>query len=295
MRNIVIAEGNSKISMQTLIFSSVVNIILNPIFVIVLHMGVKGSAIATVIAQSLGAIWLFIYFIRGKSTFSLQHFSFNIKQHLTSEILYFGFPTFVLMAAGSSVSVAVNWMLNIHGGSLAIAAYGITNRILGFAIMPINGFTQVMPPIVGYNYGAKNISRVRSTVKLSFIIATLMAIISWVIVELFASYFVRIFTSDTLLIQSSSNAIRIILLCAPTIGIQIVCSGLYQSLGKIKISLLISIMRQLVCLIPLLFILPSFWGVNGVWYAFPIADLVAFLTNIIIFSKTSKSFLENMN
>ncbi|WP_439443243.1 MATE family efflux transporter [Listeria aquatica] len=286
MNNIVRSEGNAKTAMLTMIISAVINMILNPIFIMGLHMGVRGSALATLIAQAIGAAWLLFYFLSGKSTLSLKGFSLRMDMKIGLRIVAIGFPSFIMMASGSVVTIAVNWMLQIYGGTMAIAAFGVANRIASFAIMPINGVTQGMQPIVGFNYGSKQFRRVSHSVKLGMLVATILSLIAFAVAEIFPAELARIFSSDPVLIAESEEALRIMLLAAPTIGFQIVCGGLYQALGKARISFIISLMRQIICLVPLLLILPNFFGLSGVWYAFPIADLLAFSVCAIILATT---------
>ncbi|AQY52215.1 multidrug transporter MatE [Listeria weihenstephanensis] len=293
MNNIVRSEGNAKIAMLTMIISAVLNMILNPIFIMGLDMGIRGSAFATLIAQAVGAIWLLLYFLSGKSSLTLKGIRFHIDWKLSGSIVAIGFPSFIMMSAGSIVSISVNWMLNIHGGTMAIAAYGVANRIASFMIMPINGVTQGMQPIVGFNYGSREYKRVVKAVKLSIVAATAMSLIAFAVVELFPDLLVSVFTTDQQLLRDGAHAVQIVLLAAPTIGFQIVCGGLYQALGRARISFVISLMRQIICLIPLLLILPNFWGLDGVWYAFPLADVAAFTVCLIIMLRTWRGLFKN--
>ncbi|EUJ28856.1 MATE efflux family protein [Listeria floridensis FSL S10-1187] len=193
MNNIVRSEGNAKTAMLTMIISAVLNMILNPIFIMGFGLGVRGSALATLIAQAVGAAWLLIYFLSGKSTLSLQGFKLQIDRKMSLRIMAIGFPSFIMMASGSVVTIAVNWMLQIYGGTLAIAAFGIANRIASFAIMPINGVTQGMQPIVGFNYGSKQFERVIRSIKLGMLVATILSLVAFAIVEIFPGELARIF------------------------------------------------------------------------------------------------------
>ncbi|WP_163651758.1 MATE family efflux transporter [Listeria sp. PSOL-1] len=291
MNNIVRSEGNARTAMLTMIISAVLNMLLNPLFIMGFHMGVRGSALATVISQAVGAAWLLIYFLSGKSSLSLSGFKFQMDWSMIMRIVAIGFPSFIMMSAGSIVTIAVNWMLQVYGGTLAIAVYGIANRIVTFAIMPINGVTQGMQPVVGFNYGSKNLDRVSKAVKLSMLVATAMSLVAWGMVEIFPMQLVRIFSNEPQIISEGATAVRLILLAAPTIGFQIVCGGLYQALGQARISFIISLMRQIICLVPLLLILPNFIGLHGVWYAFPLADLIAFTVCLVILLTTSKRII----
>ncbi|TDL33037.1 MATE family efflux transporter [Jeotgalibacillus sp. S-D1] len=278
--NIVRSEGNAKIAMLTMIISAGLNIVLDPIFIFVLDMGIGGAAIATVISQAVGAVWIFLYFWTGKSSLTFRWIGFFPKPKVVKEIIAIGSATFVRQVAGSFMFIAVNWMLVIHGGETSVAIYGIINRIMMFAIMPMFGIVQGMQPIIGYNFGAKLYHRVSDTLKLGIMISTGIAVFVWGATMLFPTAMMSVFSTDSTVIEDGGEAIRWIFLVTPIIGFQMVTGGLYQALGKAKISFILSMARQLIFLIPLVLILPGFYGVMGVWIAFPIADILAFLLSL---------------
>ncbi|WLR42456.1 MATE family efflux transporter [Bacillus carboniphilus] len=286
--NVVRAEGNAKMAMSTMLVSSVINIILDPIFIFGLDMGISGAATATIISQACAAIWIFTYFMSGKSSVSFTWIGFMPKLSIVKEIVAIGSSTFVRQIAASVSIVAINWMVLLYGSETQIAIYGIINRILMFGLMPMFGIVQGMQPIVGYNYGAKQYSRVGHAAKLSFMVATTMSIVIWIIALTFAEPLISIFTTDQQVINQGAETLRLMFLLAPVIGFQMVSGGLYQALGKAKISFVLSIARQLLFLIPIVLVLPHFIGVIGVWLAFPISDFFAFLLSLFIITKDRK-------
>ncbi|MDZ5711117.1 MATE family efflux transporter [Jeotgalibacillus haloalkalitolerans] len=280
MNNVVRSEGNAKMAMLTMVISAGLNIVLDPIFIFTLDMGMAGAAIATVISQAVGAIWLYLYFRAGKSSLEFRWIGLLPDWRVVREITQIGSATFVRQTAGSLMFIAVNWMLVIYGGESAVAIFGIINRIMMFAIMPMFGIVQGMQPIIGFNYGAKLHHRVSETLKLGIGVSTVMAIFVWVVTMLFPGAMMSVFSTDPEVISGGEEAMRFIFLIVPIIGFQMVTGGLYQALGKAKISFILSMARQLIFLIPLVLILPSFLGLTGVWLAFPIADGLAFLLSL---------------
>jgi len=292
--NVVRSEGNAKIAMLTMVMSAVINMILNPIFIFGLDMGIKGSATATVIAQFIAATWLLKYFIGGKSSLTLKWIGFIPDFKVVKEIILIGLPSFIMMSSSSLMVVSVNWMLLTFGGEIHIAVFGIINRIMAFAYMPIVGIVQGMQPIIGYNYGAKLQGRVTQTVKLGLVVSTVIASIVWVVTMGIPELLINIFSNDDSVLANGTNALRLIFLLAPIIGFQIVTGGLYQALGKAKTSLMLSMSRQLLFLIPIVLTLPHLYGLEGVWMSFPIADVLAFLFALIILLKDRKMLFSNL-
>ncbi|MFB1081980.1 MATE family efflux transporter [Jeotgalibacillus sp. JSM ZJ347] len=292
MNNVVRSEGNAKMAMLTMVISAGLNIVLDPIFIFTLDMGMAGAAIATVISQAVGAIWLYLYFRAGKSSLEFRWIGLLPDWRVVREITQIGSATFVRQTAGSLMFIAVNWMLVIYGGESAVAIFGIINRIMMFAIMPMFGIVQGMQPIIGFNYGAKLHHRVSETLKLGIGISTVMAIIVWAVTMTFPGAMMSVFSTDPAVISGGEEAMRFIFLIVPIIGFQMVTGGLYQALGKAKISFILSMARQLIFLIPLVLILPTFLGLTGVWLAFPIADGLAFLLSLFFVWRNRKNLFQ---
>ncbi|MEB1807289.1 MAG: MATE family efflux transporter [Bacillaceae bacterium] len=289
--SIIRSEGNARFAMMAMIIPSVLNIILDAVFIFGLNMGVRGAAYATVISQVVTSVMVIQYFVSGKSTLSLTIADFKLKFALVKEITLVGLPAFVQQAAGSVMMIAINAMLIRFGGEFYVGVFGIIQRIIMMSFMPMAGIMQGMQPIVGYNYGAKNFSRLRETVMLSLKVTTVMSVAVFFIVMLFPSYLMSIFTSDPAVIEAGADSMRVMFAAVFLIGIQIISSGLYQALGKAKLALILSLSRQFLFLIPLVLILPHFMGTTGVWLAFPIADFFSFLLAGYLLYRHRETFL----
>ncbi|MGM8215628.1 MATE family efflux transporter [Bacillaceae bacterium W0354] len=274
--NIVRSEGNAKFAMVTMIVPAVINIILDPIFIFGLDMGVRGAAIATIISQVVVTLMIFQYYMSGKSSLSLSLENLKFEGQIVKEVIAVGTPAFAQQAAGSIMMIAINSMLIKYGSEFYVGIYGIIQRIVMFTAIPIIGIMQGMMPVVGYNYGAKLYERMREAIWFTIKIVTICSTAVTLVLVLLPGPFLRIFTSNPEVIQEGSNALRILFMAFFVVGVAIVAGGLYQALGKPKQALILSLSRQLLILIPLVLILPRFWGVNGVWLAFPISDILAF-------------------
>ncbi|BBE30709.1 MATE family efflux transporter [Tepiditoga spiralis] len=291
--NIVRAEGNAKTAMYTMLISAGLNIILDPIFIFILHLGIKGAAIATVLSQATTALYLIYYFLSGKSSIKLHFKNFKLKSGIITEIMAIGSSAFVRQSAGSLLTIILNNILMVYGGVLYVAVYGLTNRLLMFVLMPLFGIAQGFQPIAGFNYGAKNYSRVKDVTKASIITTTILSSIGFFILILFPKQLLSVFTTDTNLILTASNVLKIIILFLPLIGIQIIGATMFQAIGKAFSSLILAMSRQIIFLIPLIYIMPIFFGINGVWISFPISDFLATLLTSILFYFQMKKFNTN--
>ena len=295
--NIIRSEGNAKIAMNTMLISAGMNIILDPIFIFDvipiinlpgLNMGTRGAALATVIAQVTTVIYLVFYFLQGKSIvkFRIKHLKLEIK--LAIEIMTIGIASFTRSIAGSLLAIIINNSLAIYSGSLAIAVYGVIHKVIMFTLMPMLGIVQGLQPIIGYNFGANQPDRVKEALKVGIKIATAISTIGFVFVMFFTDTMISIFNNDPELIKMGTHALRIITLTLPVVGFQVVGSGYFQAIGKAAPALILSMSRQLLILIPLILILPKFFGLEGVWAAFPLADLLAVLLTFFVLMKDIK-------
>ncbi|MDO9534167.1 MAG: MATE family efflux transporter [Bacillota bacterium] len=289
MGNIVRSEGSAKTAMAAMLISSCLNIILTPIFIFRFGMGIKGAAIATVLSQVAGALYILVYFASGKSTLSFKISNLRPRIPLIKEVLAIGASAFVRFSSLSIMLVVANNMLLIYGGDLSVAVFGIIHKVLMFSIMPMNGVVQGLLPIVGFNYGAKQPKRISESILLGMKAATLIAVIAFLMIMLFPKQIMLIFTNDAAAIESGQFALRIIFIISFTIGVSMVTSGVFQALGNARAALLLSLSRQVLFLIPLLLILPPIFKLTGVWIAFPLADLLSFLLSLW-YIKQYKSF-----
>ncbi|OIJ12559.1 MATE family efflux transporter [Anaerobacillus alkalilacustris] len=289
--SIVRSEGNAKFAMNLMIISSVLNIILDAIFILGFGMGIRGAAYATLVSQAVIAIITLQYFLSGKSSLSIMVTTLKPKFIIMKEVLSVGLPAFMQQAAGSIMMISINAMLIRFGTEFHVGLFGIIQRISMLMLMPLLGIMQGMQPIIGYNFGANNFSRLKQTVLLGLKVATLLATAIFLIMMIFPKLFITIFSSDPTVIDSGTEAIRILFAASFFIGVPIVCGGIFQALGKVKEALILSMSRQFLFLIPLVLILPHFIGVNGVWMAFPISDALAFFLSGFLLYRNRKLIL----
>lgn len=291
--NLIRAEGNAKVAMATMLIGAILNIILDPIFIFVFKMGVKGAALATVISKFVSFLYILIYLYSSKSSLKVKLHHLKPKMHIVIEILAVGSASFFRQVTGSVVAIVVNNSLKFFGGDIALIIVGILHRVTMFVFMPLFGVVQGMQPIVGFNYGAKNLARVKETIKLSLIITTAIATFGWLIIELFPFTVIGMFTREPEIIDKGSTIMRIVISVIPVIGIQIVGSALFQSLGKAVPSLILALLRQVLLFIPLVIILPRILGLGllGIWIAYPAADILSVVLTIIFL----KGELKKMN
>lgn len=280
LNNIVRSEGNAKVAMGTMLISAIMNAVLDPIFIFGFHMGLKGAAIATTISQGFILVYLTLYFLSSKSTLKLKWHHFVLKTSLVFEILTVGSGAFARQAAGGVMAVIINRQLGVYGGDVEIAAFGIVFRVLSFIMMPIFGISQGFMPIVGFNYGAKQMIRVKRAIRLAIYSATVISVVGFCALFLFPLVFIRMFTTQADLIERAATALRIMILATPMIGIQVIGASMFQALGKALHSLFLSLSRQVLFFIPLLWILPHFFHLTGIWIAFPVADVLAVLVTV---------------
>ena len=275
MNNFIRAEGNPKIAMYTMILGAVLNTILNPIFIFGMHLGVAGSALATVMSQFVTSVWVMYYFLGNRAMLKLRLRNFKLEWMLVKAILAIGLSPFSMQIVGSFVTVFLNKSLAIYGGDVSIAAMGIITSIAMLIFMPIFGIGQGSQPILGYNYGARNYDRVKQTLKLTVIGATGVMSLGFLMVEFFPIALMSLFSTDPELIRIGANGMRIYLVMLPIIGFQVTVVGYFQATGKPRKSLFLSLARQLIFLVPMIWILPRFFGLKGVWLASPVADFAS--------------------
>ena len=273
--NVIRAQGRPKVAMLVMVIPAIINIILDPIFIIGFNMGLSGAALATTISYVLSALYALRFFLKGDSEvrFIFRYFKLNLK--IVREIFSIGSITLARQSSISLLIVVLNHTLFNYAGELGISVYGIVNRVMMFSLFPIIGIVQGFLPIAGYNYGAKNAPRVRESINTSIKYALFFSIAILTIMLTFSNEVVSAFTSDNDLIQESSRALVFIFLMSPLIAVQMVGSGYFQAIGKALPALLLTLTKQGFFLIPLVLILPKFWGLDGIWYAFPIADILS--------------------
>lgn len=297
LNSFISAQGFSKISMLTVIIGAVTNIILDPILIFGFDMGVKGAAVATVLSQALSAVWA-MWFLSGKNTIlKLKKENLKIDMHILAPCIALGIAPFVMQATESILVLCFNSSLLKYGGDLAVGAMTILSSIMQFAMLPLQGLTQGGQPIISYNYGANNASRVKEAFKLQTISCFTYSSILWALVMLVPSVFVSIFTSDPQLMEITKWALRIYMAGVLLMGIQVSCQQSFIAFGNSKKSAFLAIFRKIIVLIPLIYILPLFIEdqVFAVFLAEPIADTIAVLTTTIMFYFEFKNMMKKMN
>jgi len=282
MNNIIRAQGFPNIAMWTQIIGALFNILLDYIFLMVLNWGVKGAALATNISTFISMSWVLYFYFSKKSILKFRLKNFILNSKTVGIILAIGAPTLVTQVSGSVVTLLLNHILLRYGGSNAIATMSIINGIESFLFVPIIGLTIGLRSIIGFNYGALEFKRVRDSVKIGASVAIGIGLINVAIIQIFAGNLVKIFVPNNPdVILMGVPALRLYTMFVGFIGCEIITSTFFQSIGKPTISLILSLNRQLVLLLPLAFILPSFIGLKGIWLSGAFSDLggsiVAFL------------------
>ena len=291
MNPFITTQGFAKISMLTTVIGAMINIILDPVFIFVLGMGVKGAALATIISQAVGAVWI-LKFLTGKQTLLLlKKENMKLNPAIFKPCLGLGISTFVMLSTESLLSISFTSSLARYGGDLAVGAMTIITSVCQLVTMPLQGFCQGGQPIISFNYGAGNADRVKKTFRLMFAICLGYATLFWGASLLFPKAFAGIFTSDSALVEYASRALKIYMAGIFAFGCQISCQQSFMALGQAKISLFLACLRKIILLIPLIFLLPMFFEnkVFAVFLAEPVSDiLAAAVTAFAFFSQFQK-------
>ena len=289
LNSTVRADGNPKMASFTMIVGCVTNVILDYVFVFVFNMGIKGAALATVISQALTFFIILYYYTKGKSNLKLRSQNLKLKKSLILMTFAIGIAPFATQIANSLVQVVANNALKTYGNDLAIGAMTIIGSLNMVFMMPIFGINQGCQPIIGFNYGARKFERAKKTFIYATIAATIICTIGGILIQLFPQIAISIFNNDAELTGLAVKGLRIYLLMMPIVGINIVATSYYQSVGKAKMSMFVSLLRQVILLIPFTLILPKFIGLDGVWAACACADLLSVVITIILIAKEFKS------
>ncbi len=284
LNNLMRATGYPRKAMVSALLSVVVNIILAPIFIFVLDWGIRGAALATVAGQTVAFAWVMIHFLSKKSSIHFVRRNRWFTWSIARRIYAIGLSPFLMNVCACVVVIFINRaLLDVGGeyGNLCIGAYGIINRTTMFFVMIVFGVTQGMQPILGYNIGAGNFSRVKNTLRKGIWIGVAITFAGWLVSEAFPDTVSRLFTTDENLIAISRDGFRIYFLAYPFVGCQIVIQNFFQSVGRPSLSIFLALTRQLVLLIPFLIFFPKIWGIDGVWGSIASADFLSFITAAI--------------
>jgi putative MATE family efflux protein len=290
--NVIRAEGKPQFAMLVMMIPAVSNIILDTLFIVILGWGIKGAAWATTISYILSAIYALYFFLSGRTEIRLSSKDFKINIPLSWEVLSLGGVTLTRQGTVSLLILVVNQTLYSYGGELQIAVHGIISRMLMFCLFPVMGIVQGFIPIAGYNYGAKKFSRVSDIIDTAIKYASIVSAIVFLTIMVGANPMVSVFSNEKELIETASSALRIVFFVTPLIAIQLIGSAYFQAAGKVIPALILTLTKQGLFLIPLVLIMPNFFGLNGIWYSFPIADLLSTLVTWLFLKKEIKLKLQ---
>lgn len=288
MNAILRAAGKPQHAMYATIFTVVMNVVLAPVFIWGMGLGIQGAALATILAQVMALAWQLKLFSNKSEILHFRPGIYKMKKDIVRNIISIGISPFSMNVCACIVVIFINTGLAHYGGDLAVGAYGIANRIAFIFVMITIGINQGMLPIAGYNYGAQKFDRLMRVLKYAMIAGTAITTTGFLIVNIIPYQCARLFTTDPELIRMSMRAMRINMLAFPLVGGQMVITNFFQSIGKAKISIFLSLSRQLLFLVPLLTVMPRFMGLDGVWFALPISDATACAVAVTIITRYIK-------
>ncbi len=291
--NLLKGMGYAKRAFVNFVISIIINAILNPVFIFVLHMGVVGSALATVIGNILCTVLAIQFLCSEKSLAQMKIQNMKLNRSFAKEIMTIGIPACIMQLALSFVSLTFNHVAVSYGGNTSVAAYGIIYSVIMLVYMPIMGLGQGIQPIFGYNYSAGNYDRVKQTLKYAMIYATIFCIISFGMIELLSNQIAALFggSGSLELITTASQGMRLFCIMLPVVGIQMIGANYFQYIGKVRQSVFLIALRQLILLIPLVILLPMWFSLTGIWVAAPVSDFVSFvITAVMVYREIKFQF-----
>lgn len=294
MNSFITAQGFAKTGMLSVLIGAVSNIILDPIFIFGFNMDVRGAALATIISQALSCIWVVWFLCGKKTTLKIKKKNIGLQPKVVLPCVALGTSVFVMQASESVISVCFNSSLQRYGGDIAVGAMTILTSVMQFAMLPLQGLGQGAQPIISYNYGAKNVDRVRATYKMLLKVSLAYSCLLWLLVMLFPQGFAAMFTTDPELMQYTKTALRIYMAAACLFGIQIACQMTFNALGRAVESIVVAVVRKFVLLIPLIYIMPAILSSDkalAVYMAEPAADVIAVAFTAILFAVQFKKTL----
>lgn len=280
MNAVLRAAGKPRHAMYATLFTVLCNIILVIAFVWIFKWGIRGAALATITSQTLALCWQMKFFANKDEVLHLRRGIYRLRSQLVKNIISIGISPFLMNATSCVIVIFMNNQFVRYGNDMAVGAYSIANSMVMVFFMFVIGITQGMQPIVGYNYGAENYDRMLRCLRLAILSATAILLVGWTLSMAFPRAIAHIFTADPTLIDLSARGIRIDMLVFFVVGFQAVTTNFFQCIGKVKISIFLSLSRQLLLLLPLAYILPMFWDLDGVWFSMPVSDLISTLVTI---------------
>ena len=296
MNAFITAQGFAKVSMLTVLVGAICNIVLDPVFIFLFDLGVRGAAIATVLSQAVSAVWVMLFITGKKCVLRLKWKNMRVQLQLVGPCILLGLSPFVMQATESVLSVCFNSSLLKYGGDIAVGAMTILASVMQFAMLPLQGLTQGSQPIVSFNFGAGNVKRVRQAFRLLLISCVCYSTLLWLVCMLFPQWLASAFSSDTALIAYTAPALRIYMACSLLFGLQIACQQTFIAIGNAKTSLFLAVLRKLILLIPLIYILPALLEdkTAAVYLAEPVADTLAVITTVSMFFIQFRRVLRQM-
>lgn len=286
MNTFITAQGFARTGMLSVLIGAVANIVLDPIFIFVLGMGVRGAALATILSQALSCTWVLCFLFGKKTLLRIKRENLRLQADIILPCLSLGLSFFIMQASESVISVCFNSSLLRYGGDIAVGAMTILTSVMQFAMLPLQGLGQGAQPIISYNYGARNAGRVKQAFKLLIKVSLCYAVVLWMCVMLFPRAFAALFTSDASLLDFTAQALRVYMAVMLLFGIQIACQITFTALGRAKASIAVAVMRKFVLLLPLIYLMPRLLPHNqtmAVYLAEPIADTIAVTFTAILF------------
>lgn len=292
MNSVLRAVGKPRHAMNATIFTVVLNTILDPIFIYPMNLGIQGAAYATILSQVLALVWQMRILSNKNELLHLRKGIYRLKKSIVENIIAIGLSPFSMNVCACIVVIFINKGLLQYSGDLAVGAYGIANKVCFIFVMVNMGLNQGMQPIAGYNYGAMKFDRLMQVLKLAVIVGTCITTCGFLVAEFIPGACARLFTTDSELIRLSVNGMRIMMAAFVLVGSQMVITNFFQSIGKAKISMFLSLSRQMIFLLPMLLLLPLFLGVDGIWWAMPISDTIAEIVAVVMMMKYMRKFKE---
>lgn len=282
---VIRAEGKPKFAMYAMLIPAILNIVLDVIFIKFMNLGMFGAGLATSISFASCGLFILYFFLSSKSELKIIPQNFKLNYSIVKEIIQLGGVTIIRQGAISILMIVLNYSLFTYGGEISISIFGIINRVMMFALSPVLGVSQGFLPVAGYNIGANNNQRVKQTIKKAILYGTSVATLIFIGIVIFKEELIWVFTSDETLLAKTPDALLIVFLVTPIVTMQLIGSAYFQAAGKALPALFLTLLKQGFFLIPLAYFLPIYYGVNGVWWSFPIADTLATIITILVLKR----------
>jgi putative MATE family efflux protein len=282
---VIRAEGKPKFAMYAMMIPAVLNVLLDILFIKVFDWGMWGAGLATSLSYASCGIYILYFFLSSKSELKIIPKNFRLDVNIVKEVFALGGVTIVRQGAISVLMIVLNYSLFTYGGEISIAVYGIINRVMMFTLSPVLGVSQGFLPVAGFNIGAAKNNRVKETIKTSIYFGSILGTIIFIGIVIFKEQIIWIFTNDPILLKETPNAMLIVFLVTPVVTMQLIGSAYFQAAGKALPALILTLLKQGIFLIPLAYILPKYFGVAGVWWSFPIADVLSTLITIFVLKR----------